>query len=232
MVLQREIDKLNRQMLDLGGRVEESVRHAIRALETRDAMLARKVEAEDSNIDAEEVALEESCLKVLALHQPVAIDLRVIISVLKINNDLERIGDFAVAIARCARSPANGAMPWPEEMPVLTALATRMLGEALDAFVRFDAKAARAVCLSEDQFKNAFHSLRENLSQMLRETRDANVVDAALDQLAVGRSLQRICGHASNIAEDVLYMLDGVVVRHNPQAIQREQDVPATFQKP
>jgi len=221
MFLHKEIELLQRMMLDLGGRVEEAVRRAIHALETRDTALARRVEAEDAEVDAEEVALEEECLKVLALHQPVAVDLRVIVSILKINNDLERIGDFAVAIARCAR-PAEqaGALPWPEQLTALTTRATRMTGGALDAFVRFDGRAARVVCLGEEDYKAAFNTLRANVAQTLRETREAGVVDAALDQLAVGRSLQRICGHAVNIAEDVIYMLDGVVVRHKPLEVQ------------
>jgi len=226
MVLVKEIQLLERQMLDLGGRVETSVRHAIRALETHDTRLAQEVIAEDKEIDAEEVALEEGCLKVLALHQPVAIDLRVIISILKINNDLERIGDFAVSIARCVRPVKTEAVPWPEQLLVLTAYATRMVSEALDAFVKLDGKAARAVCLSEESFKTAFNVLRANLAQTMRETREARVVDAALEYLAVGRSLQRICGHATNIAEDVIYMLDGVVVRHNPHAISSHETTP------
>ncbi len=220
MVLHKEINLLERRMLDLGARVEASVRQAIRALETHDIPLARQVETEDAEIDAEEVALEEACLKVLALHQPVAIDLRVIISVLKINNDLERIGDFAVAIARRVRPSDKAALAWPEQLPELTTFATRMVGEVLDAFVKLDGKAARNVCLSEESFKRAYSALYRLLSQTLRETRDAGVVDTALDYLAVGRSLQRICGHAVNIAEDVIYMLDGIVVRHNYQAIQ------------
>ena len=214
MILHREIESLQRRMLDLGSRVEEAVRGAIRALETHDTALAQRVEAEDAAIDAEEVALEEACLKVLALHQPVAVDLRVIIAVLKINNDLERIGDFAVAIARHARPAGPPGVPWPGELSLLTARATRMAADALDAFVRLDRPAARAVCLGEEEFKKAFHTLRENTAQTLRETREAGVVDASLAHLAVGRSLQRICGHAVNIAEDVVYMLDGIVVRH------------------
>ena len=219
MVLQKEIHLLERRMLDLGGRVEAGVRRAIQALEKRDAALARQVEDEDAEIDAEEVALEEACLKVLALHQPVAIDLRVIIAILKINNDLERIGDFAVAIARRVHPAEKPVLPWPAQLPMLTAFATRMVGEVLDAFVRLDGKAARAVCLGEETFKRAFNELSGVLAQTLRETREADVVDAALEYLSVGRSLQRICGHAVNVAEDVLYMLDGVVVRHNYQAI-------------
>ncbi|MCL1887593.1 MAG: phosphate signaling complex protein PhoU [Kiritimatiellaeota bacterium] len=222
MFLHREIELLQHKMLDLGGCVEDAVRRAIHALETHDTALARRVEEEDAALDADEVALEEECLKVLALHQPVAMDLRVIVSILKINNDLERIGDFAVAIARCARPAGQaGDPPWPEQLPALTSHAMRMVSGVLDAFVRLDGRAARVVCLGEEEFKSAFNALRGGVSQTLRETREAGVVDAALDHLAVGRSLQRICGHAVNIAEDVIYMLEGVVVRHKHQAIQQ-----------
>jgi len=222
MFLHKEIELLQRMMLDLGGRVEEAVRRAIHALETHDTALARRVEAEDAELDADEVALEEECLKVLALHQPVAGDLRVIVSILKINNDLERIGDFAVAIARCVRPAGqDGALPWPPQLSQLTSHATRMTGGSLDAFVRLDGRAARVVCLGEEDYKAAFNTLRANIAQTLRETREAGVVDSGLDQLAVGRSLQRICGHAVNIAEDVIYMLDGVVVRHKHPEVQK-----------
>jgi phosphate transport system regulatory protein PhoU len=215
LILHQEITALQRRMLDLGARVGEAVRGAISALETHDLNLASRIDSADSEIDAEEVALEEACLKVLALHQPVAVDLRLIIAILKINNDLERIGDLAVYIARRVRPQTDAAPASPPQLSELATRAVFMVDGALDAFVRMDRDAARNLCHGGETFGRAYDALYRAMTQTLRETRDAESIDAALEYIIAGRSLQRICDHATNIAEDVVYMLDGIVVRHN-----------------
>ena len=216
LILHNEITALQRRMLDLGARVGEAVRGAISALENHDLALAARIVDADAEIDAEEVALEEACLKVLALHQPVAVDLRLIIAILKINNDLERIGDFAVYIARRIRPPAETALPWPPQLGELTTRAIYMVDGALDSFVRMDRDAARKLCHGGESFHRAYDALYRAMTQALRTPEH---IDPALEYIAAGRSLQRICDHATNIAEDVVYMIDGIVVRHNRQAL-------------
>ncbi|MDR2850256.1 MAG: phosphate signaling complex protein PhoU [Verrucomicrobiota bacterium] len=217
-LLDREIDQLQRRMLDLGGLAEASVRYAVQALQTHDTALAQRVSDDDTTLDAEEVVLEEACLKVLALHQPVAVDLRVIIGILKINNDLERVGDLAVSIAQCVH--ADQAEPgWPAQLSALTAYATGLVSDALTAFVQMNRVTAVALCLKKETFRAASAALEQTIRDLLCVTHDARTVRTAMAWLAAGHALRRICEHAVNLAENVIYIHDGIVIRHHANRI-------------
>ena len=214
--LQREIENLKKRILALGAQVEQSVRDAMRALEERDAILARKIMEKDSEIDTAEVEIEEECLKILALHQPVAIDLRFIIAVLKINNDLERIGDLAVNIAERTAFLANQ----PEvqvhlDFSQMAQTTQDMLKESLDALVNLSNQLAHDVCLKDNQVDT--HN-----REMFRKIQDAigdnpHQIESLIHLLSASRHLERIADHATNIAEDVIYMITGEIVRHHPE---------------
>lgn len=210
---EREIEHLKKRVLTLSAMVEDSVYMAVKAVETRDMALAEKVREHDREIDEWEVEVEEECLKILALHQPVAIDLRFIVAVLKLNNDLERIGDLAVAIARRAKSLAN--LNSPSALLDFSGMAEKvklMLRKVLQALVTLDAGLAREVCASDDEVDGLNRAMYDKIQKTLKENPEQ--APALLHLFAVSRSLERIADHATNIAEDVIYMIEGEIVRH------------------
>jgi phosphate transport system protein len=224
-VLRREIEKLKRMILSLSAVVEENVQKAVQSIEERDPELARQVIESDARIDEFEVEVEEECLKILALHQPVAIDLRYIVAVLKINNDLERIGDLAVNIAErtlylCER---------PVSYPLLTLgsmsqKTLAMVRKSLDALMALDADLAREVRVSDDEVDDIN---RKMFAQVIDTIRKNPVhTDCLLSCLSASRCLERIADHATNMAEDVLYMIEGEIVRHraNGGVVQEPAD--------
>jgi len=211
--LQREIQELKKSLLSLCAVVEDQVQLAIRALLQRDAETAVLVDQRDAEIDQREIEVEEECLKILALHQPVAMDLRLIIAAMKINNDLERIGDLAVNLAHKARALS-------EEPPIETPIdlagmwqkAQTMLRDSLDAMVNLDAALAKDVCLRDDEVDRMKHDCRIEVEELIRL--QPELTRPLLRILAASRNLERIADHATNIAEDVLYMIEGQIVRH------------------
>jgi len=218
--LQRNIDQLKKRLLALGAVTEESVRNAVFAIADRDTALVNTVFASAPVIDHMEVELEEEGLKLLALHQPFAHDLRLIVAVLKINADLERIGDLAVNIAKLAEF-LNGREPI--EMPFnFRVMATRvqwMLKASLDALVNEDLELARRVLKADDEVdaihRQAYAAIEERVRQ------DPDSVNCVLRMLSSSRHLERIADHATNIAEDVIYFLSGDIVRHRGDALSR-----------
>jgi len=218
-IFQREIERLKKEILVLSAIVEESVQNAVRAIATRDSKLAQKVIGADSEIDQMEVDLEESCLKVLALHQPVAIDLRFIVAVLKINNDLERIGDLAVNIAQRANYLAN--KPKVNIQLKLTEMADKtqiMLRKSLDALVNMNPALAKEVCNSDDEIDQMHEEMYRLVEDAIRANPDN--IDILIQLLSVSRQLERIADHATNIAEDVIYMVTGIISRHHRGELQ------------
>jgi len=214
--LQRALDKLKRSIYSLSGMVEESVRDAVRALDRRDSRLAQKVIDADLEIDHAEVDVEEECLKILALHQPVAIDLRFIVAVLKINNDLERIGDLAVNIAERAQFLAtHEKVDIPFDFAGMAEKAQAMVKQSLDALVNLDAGAALAVCAADDEVDAMNRQMYLQVGEGIREHPDQ--VESLTHLLSVSRHLERIADHATNIAEDVIYMVRGEIVRHQAE---------------
>jgi phosphate transport system protein len=214
--LQNEIDKLKKSLLSLCASVEAQVEKAVRALLNRDAQLADEVEQGDEEIDRREVEVEEECLRILALYQPVANDLRFVVSALKINNDLERIGDQAVNIAH--KAAALSAEP-DRELPVdVTAMWSRtqgMLRDSLDAMVNLDVELAKDVCGRDDEVNRMKHDARVKIEKLVSQDPKANL--CLLRLMAACRNLERIADLATNIAEDVIYLVEGRIIRHTSE---------------
>jgi len=221
--LQHALDKLKRSIFSLSGMVEESVRDAVRALDTRDSRLAQKVIDADLEIDHAEVDVEEEGLKILALHQPVAIDLRFIVAVLKINNDLERIGDLAVNIAERAQFLAtHEKVDIPFDFAGMAEKAQAMVKQSLDALVNLDAGSALAVCAADDEVDAMNRQMYLQVGEGMREHPDQ--VESLTHLLSVSRHLERIADHATNIAEDVIYMVRGEIVRHQAEQYRTSEE--------
>jgi len=223
--LSREVDKLKRRILALSADVEKMVRLAVNCVSERDADTARLVEELDKEIDQAEVDLEEEVLKLLALYQPVAVDLRFIVAVLKINNDLERIGDLAVNIAqRAAKLSTLPHCELPFDFPGMADRAQWMLRSSLDALVNLDTTLAYEVCDADDEVDDINHQMYESVIDGLQE--DSQLADRWILMLGVSRLLERIADHATNIAEDVIYLTTGEIVRHRTleeyQRVQKE----------
>ena len=216
--LRRDLEGLEKKLLYLAGQVEEAVRRSIAALLERRTETAEKVIVGDAEIDRREVELEEECLKALALHQPVATDLRFVTACLKIDNDLERIGDLAANVAKRVLSLTGmpNSIPVPDRFRGMLDTCARMLRESIDAFVRGDADLARKVCEEDDRVDSDNRSIIQSL---LREMhRDPTCIDQAVELVSISKSLERIADHATNIAEDVVYMVEGDIIRHQGSA--------------
>jgi len=208
-----ELEALKGQLLSMASLVEEAIHKSIKALVEREEELAKGVIASDDAINMMEIKIDDFCLKLLALHQPAAIDLRFITSALKINNDLERMGDQAVNIAERTLELLKEPLLKPLiDIPRMAALAQKMVKDSLDAFVRKDTELARDVCRRDDEV-DALNDqvLRELLTYMMQDPR---TITRAVHLLLVGRHLERIADHATNIAEDVIYMVQGKVIKH------------------
>jgi phosphate transport system protein len=219
--LQRDIERLNKTVISLGTLVEERFRLAVKAIECRDPELARKVIEGDFEIDQREVDLEEDCLKILALHQPVADHLRYIIAVLKLNNDLERIGDLAVNIAERAEAVAQaGATQNPFDYCVMVERTGEMLSNSLDALVNRDLNLALQVCAADDDVDVIKTAIQNQFAEEIRK--DRNDVDSLISFYLVSRHLERIADHATNIAEDIIYMITGEIHRHRGASFTSE----------
>lgn len=219
--LQREIENLKKKILALGARIETTVHEAIRSIEERDAVLAQKIIDDDIQIDDFEVEVEEDCLKILALHQPVAIDLRFIVAVLKINNDLERIGDLAVNIAE--RSVFLASVPQVSaafDFARMSRKTESMLNKSLDALVNMSSELAHEVCIDDDEVDNINRQMYLKIQEVIQKEPDK--IASLIHLLSVSRHLERIADHATNIAEDVIYMIDGKIVRHKSEQYQSE----------
>ena len=217
--LERDLDDLQKDLLALAASVEEAIHKAIRALQERDVPLAEEVIDGDNDIDEEENHVEEECLKVLALHQPVAVDLRRVTAVLLINTDLERMADLAEDIAeRAVALAAWPAIPIPADLQRMTDLASSMVRQALDAFVNLDAKLARLVCRLDDEVDRYNKSIIDELIRLMQRSPD--MVEPGLSFFSATRHLERIADHATNIAEDVVYLVEGEIIRHRPAAVE------------
>ncbi|MEW6670305.1 MAG: phosphate signaling complex protein PhoU [Thermodesulfobacteriota bacterium] len=210
---QKELEKIKKLILSLGAMAEEGVRMAIKAIELKDAEIARKIILDDFKIDEMEVDIEEECLKVLALHQPVAVDLRFIVAVIKINNDLERIGDEAVNIAERVESLAKRkTSSFYYDYAKMAQKAENMLKMSLDALVNLDIDLAFKVLTKDDEVDNIQGEVYQLTKQALRERTDD--VAFLINQYLISRHLERIADHATNIAEEVIYLIEGEIVRH------------------
>jgi phosphate transport system protein len=214
--LLREIENLKREILTLGALAETAVRDATCAIENRDEALARRVIDDDIKLDDMEVRIEENCLKTLALHQPVAIDLRFIIAVLKINSDLERVGDLAVNVAeRAAFLATQPPVDISFDFQAMARQAQEMLTRSLDSLVNLSAGQARAVLLGDDEID----AMNRRMYLIVQDAIHAHPdqTESLMHMLSASRHLERIADHATNVAEDVIYMIEGVIVRHKAE---------------
>jgi len=214
--LQRDVESLKRQILALSAEVEGDLRTAVRAVEQRDEDLARQVVERETRTNAMEVDIEEDCLKMLALHQPVAADLRYIIAVLKINQDLERIGDLAVHIAErglflCTQPPIN----IPFRLGEMADKAQAMLKKVLDAFVNLNGAAAHEVCMADSEIDTMNRGIFEQVKKAVAQ--NPALFEPLLQIMHIARHLERIADHATNIGEDLIYLIEGRIVRHTDE---------------
>ncbi len=213
---EERVNELNDQLLLMSGRVESIIRKAVEALQRRDTSLAEEVFRDDRVIDRMEMDIEERCIELLALQQPLARDLRLITSALKISNDLERVGDHAVNIAGCAKTLVSLPPMRPAtDLPELAEKAIGMLREALDAFVRRDADEARALVRRDDEVDALNRQLFAEL--LARMINDPAVIEASMALVLVGRNLERIGDLATNVAEEVVFIAEARVIKHHAE---------------
>jgi phosphate transport system protein len=216
--LERDLEKLQHDMLSLATSVEEAIHKAIRALQERDSAAAYEVISGDNVIDQDENRIEEECLKILALHQPVAIDLRRTAAALKINMELERMADLAEGIAQRALHLARlPSVPVPVTLQHMADLTATMVKHSLDSFVHLDATQAREVCRLDDEVDRCNNDIIDELMGLMRTSPD--MVEAGLSLFSTTRHLERIADHATNIAEDAVYLVEGTIIRHHPEAV-------------
>jgi phosphate transport system protein len=209
----RELEKIKKLILSLGAMVEEQVRMATQAVETHDAELVQQIIKSDHDVDEMEVEIEEECLKVLALHQPVAVDLRFLIAVIKINNDLERIGDQAVNIAErvdviAKRDLSNFFFDYSS----MGEKAQKMLKMSLDALVNMDYDQAFEVVMMDDEVDLIKKDAYDRIKKAMRD--HPGKLGELINLLLISRHLERLADHATNIAEEVMYLIEGEIIRH------------------
>ena len=209
-----ELEKLKKRILSLGAMAEDRVRMAIKAIETRDTVIADKIISTDYEIDEMEVEIEEECLKVLALYQPVAVDLRFITAVIKINNDLERIADEAVNIARGVGYLCRDKQTFyfDFDFSQMVEKTQSMLKSSLDAFVNLDTDLAAKVCILDDEIDEINGEVHRLVKGAIKENPEQG--EHLINLLLISRHLERIADHATNIAEEVIYLIEGEIVRH------------------
>ncbi len=214
--LERELNKLRKKILTLGAMVEGSIEKAILSLTRHDVKLAREVIESDHEIDHIEVEIEEDCLKILALYQPAAIDLRYVVGILKMNNDLERMGDLAVNIAeRAAYLADKKGTKLFLDFSKMGEKTIAMVKKALDSLIKMDATMAREVCAADDEVDKINREILLLIQDYLEQ--NPQEVRLLIHLLLVSRHLERIADQATNIAEDVVYMIDGIIIRHRAE---------------
>jgi phosphate transport system protein len=211
---QEELEQLKTRLLEMGGLTEEQVRLSVRGLVDRDRVLLDRVLGGDEPVNALHIEIDSRCFTLLALHQPMAVDLRAIVSAVKINTDLERVGDLAINIAEAARRYSqHPPVKKLIDIPRMGAIAQSMLRDALDSFVRQDTHLAQQVLNQDDELDELKTQIfRELLTYMLG---DQTTIEAALDLILISRHLERIGDHATNIAEDVIFIVSAKDVRHH-----------------
>ncbi len=214
--MNNEIDKLKQKLLSLSAKVEEQLWQAVKSVKQRDYELAQQVIDNDAAIDQDEVDVEEDCLKILALHQPVAIDLRFIVTALKINNDLERIGDLSVNVAeRSEFLSRQQPVDSPFDFERMAEKVQVMLRKSIDALVNLDRDLAHQVCEMDD----AVDAMNKEMYDLVKQSilAQPSQIEELIHLLSISRHLERIADHATNIAEDVIYMVEGRIVRHQTE---------------
>lgn len=221
MILAKELDAIKRLLLTESAKVEEAINLGIRALLDRNTELARQVIKNDDEIDRMEIEVEEEVIKTLALHQPVAGDLRFLIAVLKINNDLERMGDIASNIAKRADFiSSKPRMQLDFDFPDMAAKAQSMVKRCIDALVERDSAMARQVIVDDTQLDRMRYQIQEIAPAEMEKNPDNS--DILLQYVSVARHLERLGDIATNISEDVIYMVEGEIIRHRMRMQQKK----------
>jgi len=211
--LEKELERLKKLIYTLSARVDENVELAVKSFQENDVELAHKVIADDKVVDDLEIEVEEECLKALALYQPVAIDLRFIIAVMKMNNDLERIGDLAADIAKNGIAINEGPKPKvPLDLHQMSYLVKAIVRKSLDSLINIDAYLAREVIQDDNEINTLKTEMKQEIIAALK--RNPEHAETLMTLLAVTNRLERIGDHATNIAEDVIYMVEADIVRH------------------
>jgi phosphate transport system protein len=217
--LEQDLERLQRDILRMATSVEESITTAIQALRERDEALARQVADGDNEVDGQSNAIEAECHHLLALYQPVARDLRRIMAVAMINTDLERMADLAVNIAERAlalmRLPP---IPIPARLQQMTNLTIDQVRQSIDAFVTMSPQQARNVCRRDDEVDRLNELIIRDLIDQMK--RSPEMIEPGLSLFSAVRHLERIADHATNIAEDVVFLVEGELIRHHPEAIE------------
>jgi phosphate transport system protein len=209
-----ELDELQQRLLEMGGLVEFAIHRSIRSLIDRDSSSAQLVWDNEKRINAMEIEIDELATRILALHQPVARDLRFLTAAIKINSDLERMGDLAINIIQRSISLVNRPQVKPLiDIPLMSRLVESMVRRSLDAFVKRDADLAREVLLADDEVDDLKNSVYQELIGFMEN--DQSGIHPAVDLIFIAHSLERIGDHATNVAEDVLFLVNGVDVRHH-----------------
>lgn len=214
--LQRDLEALKNQLLSMGRLVEKVSNQAIAALQERNPELSAGVHELDKMVDQQEVQIEEECLKILALHQPVATDLRFVVCVMKVNNDLERMGDLAINIAeRAAYLSNHDPLGVPLDFHRMAEVAREMIQVSLNSLLNLDTKLARKVLAMDDEVDN----INKQMFMILEEImlKEPATIRRAIHLLSASRHLERIADLATNIAEDVVFLVEGEVIRHLPE---------------
>jgi phosphate transport system protein len=218
--LDLELKELNRDILKMGAYAEEAIFKSVEALKNRDKDLARSVVDNDANIDQLELAVDEKCIDLIARYQPMAKDLRFISTGMKINAELERIADIAVDIAQRTLEVLDKPLLKPlVDIPKLAAVAQEMIKMSIDAFVKGDIALAKKVLASDSEADQLRNAIQEELVEGYM-VKDGSTAPRAVQLLLIARFLERICDHTTNIAEDVIYMVQAEVVRHHPERLK------------
>jgi phosphate transport system protein len=214
--LREELDELNNRLLEMSGLVEDSIARSVNAVVHRDDQAAAAVFQNESRINQLEIQIDNLAISLLALQQPMAVDLRFVTMSIKINNNLERMGDIAVNIAECALSLLTLPPLRPRvDIPYMAKLAQDMIRNSIDAFVRRDAELARSVLRSDDAVDHLRDEMYAEVVKFMEE--DPHRVHPGIDHIFVARGLERLADHATNIAEDVLFFVQGIDVRHHAE---------------
>lgn len=211
------MEELQSKLLEMGGLVEAAIHNSVYALVERDEDRAKEVMWNEAQVNQKEIEIDDLATRMLALFQPMARDLRFITAVIKMNSDLERMGDLAVNITERALSLMREPVVRPLiDIPKIAELAESMVHKALDAFAKSDADMAREVLLADDEVDNLRDAVYNELIVFMQEER--TTINRAIDLLFIAQNLERIADHATNIAEDVLFLVKGIDVRHHAEA--------------
>lgn len=218
--LERELDRLRKKILTLSAMVEGNIEKALLSLTRHEIKLAKEVIESDHEIDHFEVEIEEDCLKILALYQPEAIDLRYVVGILKMNNDLERMGDLAVNIAeRSAYLADKKGTKLFLDFTQMGEKTIAMVKKALDSLIKMNATMAREVCAADDEVDEMHRKMLLLIQDYIEK--NPHEIKILIHLLLVSRHLERIADQATNIAEDVIYMIEGTIIRHHAEDYTR-----------